>query len=338
MNGIVAARDAAGNVYYVDPATGATSWSIAALSGEHDIVGAQDARGRTYFVNLRTQATAWTRDELLDEKLPEGVVSTVDMSSGNVYYIHEASGRTAWHLDDVINEGGETFTSSKTPTTCEEVINEGADLSTPKTTTCDDVIHEGSEPSTSKTTTTACDDDAIEDGSKPSKSTNTMKTCVDVMDESSKLSIPKTTATCVVGKWPPDLPESCCFDNFEGRRLRYRGILLKKGHGDSLLGRRRWQHRWFVLNGAQLEYYGDAQFKTWKGRVKLRAESRVETGGGKKFKGRAKGLDASEANYFAITMTVDARTNAPIDGALQLRAKTNVEMDECVGSCSRRRE
>ena len=76
-----------------------------------------------------------------------------------------------------------------------------------------------------------------------------------------------------------------------GEILRCRGLLLKKGGGTSLFGRRKWQDRFVDLDPVMgtITYYSDKERRHKKGSLKVGAATRVsDDASGKHFKGRAK--------------------------------------------------
>ncbi|KAH8093604.1 hypothetical protein JL720_4749 [Aureococcus anophagefferens] len=100
--------------------------------------------------------------------------------------------------------------------------------------------------------------------------------------------------------------EADCFEDAkDGARLRTRGVLLKKGGGSSLFGRRNWQYRHFVLDlkRSELKYFSDETLKVQKGSVFLGGLSKFGDGGAKTFRGKhGKGSDAAEAYYFSLEL------------------------------------
>lgn len=268
------------------------------LVSNDQIVGTHDIHGQTYWVDLRTNQTAWSREELSHAPLPEGIITNYDATSRCLYYIHLPTRRTGWTLAELsLHEiSAQQFEDSPIIDT-----SQASPSPRPSATQLVDRVTLHADPHLDQ-----FDEEIVEpivDGVPPHEGPN-----VEQYYEQ------------IVG---PD-----------GTRcsLRCQGLLLKKGHGSSFLGRRNWQYRWFAIDFAtsRLTYYTDEKMTSCKGCLKLGESSQVEPGNAKKSKGRMNLESAANAYYFVVTSLVDAQTNRQRSGSLELCARTEQEMDECV--------
>ncbi|KAK7232453.1 hypothetical protein SO694_00032229 [Aureococcus anophagefferens] len=270
-----------------------------------DIVEADDGAGNKYYVNQRTGQTGWSREELLGDP-----IQAVDDGAGNTYYVNSVTGATGWSREEV----------------------GGAAESLP------DGVVSGYDESSGYTyysnTRTGATGWSVEEVADPEPELGDIYGAADAAAADEPPSPAEAAAP------PPkrgDFPgagvaEADCFEDAkDGARLRTRGVLLKKGGGSSLFGRRNWQYRHFVLDlkRSELKYFSDETLKVQKGSVFLGGLSKFGDGGAKTFRGKhGKGSDAAEAYYFSLELVIDGETRKPKKDGFALRAPDQAQFDE----------
>ena len=270
-----------------------------------DIVEADDGAGNKYYVNQRTGATGWSREELLGDP-----IQAVDDGAGNTYYVNSATGATGWSREEV----------------------GGAAESLP------DGVVSGYDESSGYTyysnTRTGATGWSVEEVADPEPELGDIYGAADATAADEP---PSPAAAAAPSQKKGDFPgagvaEADCFEDAkDGARLRTRGVLLKKGGGSSLFGRRNWQYRHFVLDlkRSELKYFSDETLKVQKGSVFLGGLSKFGDGGAKTFRGKhGKGSDAAEAYYFSLELVIDGETRKPKKDGFALRAPDQAQFDE----------
>lgn len=267
----------------------------------HDeIVGTHDTNGQTYWVDLRTNQTAWSREELSHAPLPDGIITNYDANSGCLYYIHLATGRTGWTLAELWRHNGSIRQTNDSRT-----FDASEVCPSPR-------------PSTTQ----------LIDGVPPPPHTGPH------IEQDQEDGTGHIVDELPFHDGPPIEQYYQDVVGTDGKRcsLRCQGTLLKRGHGSSFLGRRNWQQRWFAIDLAtsRLTYYTDDKMTICKGCLRLGESSQVEPGNAKKSKGRMNLESPANTYYFVLTSLFDVQTNRQRSGSLELCARTEQEMHECV--------
>ena len=323
-----------------------------------DVKEVNDGCGNFYYVNTATGASGWTKEEAADIPLPSGVVAGFDEASGYAYYCHEASGATGWSVEEVLEAARQLSPSKKEPTPLPwenvpaspqpptplkgpPVVKDAPNLSLfghydgrggfethsrEQSWLLEDAFARGvnsvrlacpANPIGFREFEVRFGDNAVSERVPTPPSTRMIQVNLD------------SGATRVVRRIAPcdDVIDDA--KTHSGEILRCRGLLLKKGGGTSLFGRRKWQDRFVDLDPVMgtITYYSDRERRHKKGSLKVGAATRVsDDASGKHFKGRAK--DVEDPCYFVISLLVDAETGKPREGALELRAPNRAELEK----------